>query len=352
MAASLTFDSAYRALKRQAPAPVYYLTGDEDLLKEEIIDLILSSTVDAASRDFNFDVRLAGDLDGESLHSLVETPPMLAEQRVVVVKNVEQWRKNAKVWQVVYKYLENPSLSTVLVLTHGPGQKPIGDIARRAAHVAFEPLDHQRQLRWIKVRTERAGFGLEEKAAEHLLRVVGSDLCMLATEIDKLAAIATDGETVDASAVADLIGVRHGETLHDWIEAVLIRDTPRAVGILDFVLAGAGVTGVRLIATLGTGLVGVRLARALLDDGKPAARIEGMIRKTVQSAKTGWTFRDWNDPFALLARAAGAWTTREIDDALLAAYECDVALKSTTVSDVRGTITEMLLKMSRLEVAA
>src|SRR5210317_1944643 len=101
MAASLTFDSAYRALKRQAPDPVYYLTGDEDLLKEEIIELIINSTVEAASRDFNFDVRRAADLDGESLHSLVETPPMLAEQRVVVVKNIEQWRKNAKVWQVV-----------------------------------------------------------------------------------------------------------------------------------------------------------------------------------------------------------------------------------------------------------
>jgi DNA polymerase-3 subunit delta len=351
MAASHSFDSAYRALKRQAPAPVYYLTGDEELLKEEIIDLVLSSTLDAASRDFNYDVRSAGDLNGESLHSLVETPPMLAEQRVVVVKNIEQWRKNAKVWQVVYKYLESPSPSTVLVLTHGPEQKPIGDIARCTAHVALEPLNYQRQLRWIKARTERAGFELTEEAAEHLLNVVGNELSLLATEIDKLAAIVTDGDTLDTSAVADMVGVRRGETQNDWIEAVLIRNTPRAVGILDTVLAGAGITGVRLLGTLGTGLVGVRLARAFLDEGKPAAKIEGMIRKTVQNAKTAWTFRDWNNPFALLARTADRWTTREIDDALRAAYECDLALKSTTVSDVRGTITEMLLKMSRIEVA-
>jgi len=352
MAASLNFDSAYRALKRPERVPVYYLTGDEELLKEEIIDLILDGAVDAASRDFNFDVRTAGDLDGESLHSLIETPPMLAERRVVLVKNIEQWRKNAKVWEVVYNYLESPSPSTVLILTHGQGQQPLKDIVRCAAHIALEPLDHERQLRWIKVRTERAGFGLENEAAIHLLHVVGSDLSVLAMEIDKLAAIATEGEELDASAVADLIGVRHGETQHDWIEAVLIRDTPRAVGILSTVLAGVGVTGVRLIATLGSGLVGVRLARALLDDGKSPARIEGMIRKIVQSARVGWTFREWNDPYALFARAAQLWTTREVDDALLAAYECDKTLKSTTVSDERGTITEMLLKMSRIEVAA
>ena len=352
MAASIDFDSVYRALKRQAPAPVYYLTGDEELLKEEIIDLILTSVVDAASRDFNFDVRMAGDLDGESFHSLVETPPMLAEQRVVVVKNIELWRKNSKVWKVVHAYLEHTSQSTVLVITHGRDQKPMREIAKHAVHVALEPLDHRRQLRWIKVRAERAGFKIADEAAEHLLKVVGGDLSLLASEVEKVAAIATEGESMGAGEIADLVGVRHGETHHDWIEAVLLRDTPRATAFLPIILAGSGVSGVRLIANLGTGLIGVRLARAYLDDGNSPGRIEGTIRKAVQRAKIGWMFRDTKDPYAVWARAAGLWSTREINDALRAAYECDKALKSTTVSDVRGTITEMLLKMSRIEVAA
>jgi DNA polymerase-3 subunit delta len=352
MAASLDFDSAYRALKREAPAPVYYLTGDEELLKEEIIDLVLTATVDPASQDFNFDVRMAGELDGENFHSLVETPPMLAERRVVVVKNIELWRKNAKVWKVVHSYLEHPSQSTVLIFTHGREQKPLREIACKAVHVALEPLNHKRQLRWIKVRAERAGFELGDEAAEHLLKVVGGNLSLLAAEIDKVAAIAADGEPVGVDEIADLVGVRHGETIHDWIEAVLLRDTPRAASVLPTVLAASGVTGVRLIATLGTGLVGVRLARAYLDDGNSPARIEGTIRKAVQRAKIGWMFRDTNDPYGLWARSAGVWTAREINDALRAAYECDKALKSTTVSDEGGTIMEMLLKMSRIEVAA
>jgi DNA polymerase-3 subunit delta len=352
MAASIDFDSAYRALKRQAPAPVFYLTGDEELLKEEIVDLILATSVDAASKDFNFDVRMAGELDGESFHSLVETPPMLAERRVVVVKNIELWRKNAKVWQVVHRYLEHPSHSTVLVITHGCDQKPMREIAKHSVHVALEPLNHRRQLRWIKVRAERAGFELADDAAEHLLKVVGGNLSLLAAEVDKVAAITAEGESIGASEIADLVGVRHGETHHDWIEAVLMRDTLRAATILPIVMANSGVSGVRLTATLGTGLIGVRLARAYLDDGDSPGRIEGTIRRAVRRAKIEWMFRDTKDPFAVWARAAGQWTTREIDDALRAAYECDKALKSTTISDERGTITELLLKMSRIEVAA
>ena len=81
MAAALTFDSAYRSLRRGELDPVYYLTGDEDVLKDELITFVQQQVVDAASRDFNLDVRSAGDLDGESLHALVETPPMLAERR-------------------------------------------------------------------------------------------------------------------------------------------------------------------------------------------------------------------------------------------------------------------------------
>jgi DNA polymerase-3 subunit delta len=276
---------------------------------------------------------------------------MLAERRVVVVKNIEMWRKNAKVWKVVHSYLDHPSQSTVLVITHGQEQKPLREIAKKAVHVSLEPLNHKRQLRWIKVRAERAGFEFSEDAAEHLLKVVGGNLSALAAEIEKVAAIATNGEPVNTRSIAELVGVRHGETQHDWVEAVLLRDTPRAAAMLPSVLAASGVSGVRLVAALGTGLIGIRLARAYVDDGNPNARIEGTIRKAVQRAKIGWMFRDTKDPYAVWARAATLWGTREIDEALRAAYECDKALKSTTVSDERGTLTEMLLKMSRIEVA-
>ncbi len=352
MAASHNFDSAYRALKRQAPAPAYYLTGDEELLKEELIEMIVGATVDNASREFNFDSRSAADLDGESLHALVETPPMLADRRVVVVKNIDQWRKNAKVWKVVHGYLESPSPSTVVIFTQGPGQAPDKTIAKRSTHVALEPLNHERQLKWIMVRAERAGFNLEEEAARHLLKAVGSDLSILATEIDKLAAIATEGEQLGVNAVAELAGVRRGETALDWIEAVLLRDTSRSVDVLDVVLSNSGISGVRLISTLGTALIGLRLARAMLDGGTTRGRVAGALRRTAQKARIGWMFRDWDDPFGLWARAAEIWQGAEIDLALRAAYECDKALKSTTVSDERGKITDVLLQMSRIEVAA
>src|SRR6185436_17122309 len=121
--AAHTFDSIYRLTKKGEFSPVYYLTGEADVLKDELTDIIVEGAVPPAGRDFNVDIRSAGDVDGEALHALIETPPMLSDRRAVVLKNLEQWRANSKVWQVLYSYLKSPSPSTVLVLTHGAGEK-------------------------------------------------------------------------------------------------------------------------------------------------------------------------------------------------------------------------------------
>src|SRR5437870_1375359 len=74
---ALTFDALLRSLKQGAPDPVYYLHGDEDVLKDEAIRALVDRTVAPAARDFNVDQRNAADLDPEAFHALVNTPPML-----------------------------------------------------------------------------------------------------------------------------------------------------------------------------------------------------------------------------------------------------------------------------------
>ena len=351
MAAPLTFDSAYRTLKRGVSAPVYYLTGGEELLKQEIVALILEKAVEPADRDFNLDTRAAGDLDGESFHTLVETPPMLAERRAVLINNLEQWRKNARVWHVVRQYLANPSPTTVLVLTDGPSEKPRKDIAQRAVHIAVQALSPDRLRRWIAVRAKGEGIELTDEAAEHLQNAVGADLSVLAMEIEKLAAAASSEARMEANEVAALVGVRRGETLQDWVGAVVGRDMPRAIAMLDVVLATAGATGVRMVSALGTGLIGVRLARALLDRGLRPTQVQSALLSAIRSARP-LGLRNWPDQASLWTRASEAWPARDIEDALRAAYGCDRALKSTTVTDERGTLSSMLLCMSPVPAAA
>src|SRR6059036_1959342 len=90
---ALTFDALLRSLKQGAPDPVYYLHGEEDVLKDEAVRVLLERAVDPAARDFNVDQRTAGDLDPEAFNALVNTPPILAATRAVVLRG---WSSSAR----------------------------------------------------------------------------------------------------------------------------------------------------------------------------------------------------------------------------------------------------------------
>jgi DNA polymerase III delta subunit len=164
-------------------------------------------------------------------------------------------------------------------------------------------------------------------------------------EIDKLSAVASDSDEISTEDVAAMVGVRHGETLRDWVSAILARDIPSAVGMLASVLAGAGVNGVRMVIALGPALIGVSLAVALAEKGMPARRIEGAVFDAIRTARPQG-LGNWKQEATLWAKAAERWTSHEIAAALRAAYECDLALKSTTLSNERGILSTMLLRMS------
>ena len=101
----------------------YYFHGPEDVLKEEALRYLLERTVDPGTRDFNLDVRSAGQLDPESVEALCNTLPMMAERRVVVIRDVEQWKRKTKARAAFLRYLEHPSPETIVVLVQGAGEE-------------------------------------------------------------------------------------------------------------------------------------------------------------------------------------------------------------------------------------
>src|SRR5256884_7393781 len=93
---ALTFDALLQSLKQRAPDPAYYLHGEEDVLKDEAVRAPLARAVDPAARDFNVDQRRAPHLDPETVNAPVDTPPILAATRAVVLPRVEQLRQSAQ----------------------------------------------------------------------------------------------------------------------------------------------------------------------------------------------------------------------------------------------------------------
>jgi DNA polymerase-3 subunit delta len=343
--AVLTLDALLRSLKKGAPLPepVYLLHGDEDVLKDEAIRALVDATV-GSSRDFNLDVRFAPDLTPESFHALVNTPPMLAERRAVVIRGAEQLgKRKTKLRDEVVRYLASPNPTTLLVLVVAAGEEPDADLVRASTSVALDALAAERVPRWLQHRASSLGLTLASDATELLLKAVGNDLSTLSRELEKLASLTAEGgRSVTAEDVSNLVGVRRDETVFDLVEAALERRVARAAQLVEPVLEQAGMSGVKIVSLLGTHLVGTALARAERDRGVHAARLPDTIYRQMQSVRP-YGVRSYKEEAARWVAWSAFWTARELGRALRAALAADNALKTATVSDDRGIVTQLVL---------
>jgi DNA polymerase III subunit delta len=338
-------DALFRSLSKGELAPVYYLHGPEDVLKDEAVRMILDRALDPALRDFNFDQRSVAQLEPEEIHSLCNTMPMLADRRVVVLRDVEGWKRKTKGKAEFLRYLEHPSAETVVVLVQGAGEDAEdNELSRNAYTIRFDPLPSERAERWVVRRAGQLGVTLEPEAARHLVRSVGPDLGAIQSELAKLASLPA-GEALTPERVGELVGVRHGETIWDWREAVLSGESGKAVTLLLPVLAQPGISGVRLVMQLGTALVGLGVARTMYDKGLRGRTLEDAVFKMLLRNRP-YGLLGYKEEAARWARWVPQWPLHRIREALRAACTTDQSLKNTTVSDERGLLTDLVLQLT------
>src|SRR5688572_6313546 len=167
------------ALQDKQFSPAYYLHGDDEFLKEEALRHLIEAAVDPATRDFNLDQRKGGDLDAASLASLLATPPMMAERRVVVIREAPSLRKDAK--EALVKYLKSPVNDLLVLLTAPADSKPEAALAGSLAIlVDCKPLTGVQIPKWIAARAEKhLGTRITEAAIALLQDTAGSDLAEL-----------------------------------------------------------------------------------------------------------------------------------------------------------------------------
>src|SRR6266568_135675 len=349
--AALTLDALLRSLKKGAPPPetVYVLYGDEDVLKDEAVRMLVDAAV-GSSRDFNLDMRYALDLSPESFHALVNTPPMLAERRAVVIRGVEQLgKRKTKLRDEVLRYLATPNPTTLLVLVVAAGEEPDPDILRASTATRLDALAAERIPRWLQHRATTLALTLASDATDLLLKAVGNDLSTLSRELEKLASLTVGGgRSVTADDVSNLVGVRRDETVFDLVEAALERRVARAAQLVEPVLEQAGMSGVRIISLLGTHLVGTALARAERDRGVHPARLPDIVLRQLLAVRP-YGLRGYKEEAAHWSGWSAHWTAGELSRALRAALAADNALKTATVSDDRGIVTQLVLGFAVLD---
>lgn len=331
-------------IKRRSFDGAYFIYGEDDYQKDDAIKQLVEAALDPAAKDFNLDMRRAAEIDPESLGVLLSTPPMMAERRVIVLRDVGALRKDAR--RVLDEYLKTPAPDLMLVMTGAAGSKPDTALSASSTVLQFDPLTGDRIPRWIAHQaTSELGVKISAPAIELLQAAVGSDLHRLAGELDKLASyMEGQGDEISEEAVAAVVGVRRGETQSDLLDAVADRNAPRALELIQHVLSQPKTTAVSVVMALSTQMLAISWGRARLDEGLPRNRLAQEYFELLK--ETGaFTGRPWGSATAVWARAADRWNSESLDLALDSLIEADVALKESRVSSDEQLLATVVLSL-------
>lgn len=324
-------------------ARVYYFRGDDDFLKESTARELIDAVLDPATREFNLELIRGDETSAEAIDTVLSTPPMFAERRMVVVRDVHALKKDARLG--LEKYLANPAADIVLLLLSPAGEKTNESIAAASFDVDFQPLEDDRIRAWISHHTTTAlGAGISDRAAQLLHETAGSDLAALAAELDKLASY-TGGVEIDEEAVRTVVGVRAGETLGDLLDAVAVKNGPRAAALVPIVLSQPKNNAVSVVMALATQMAAIAWGRAAKDRNVPPAGIDSGFWALLKTGK-GVPGRKWGDAVGCWSRAVSRWTGPELERALGELLVADIAAKETGVSSDEQLLTSLVLALA------
>lgn len=294
---------------------MFFLHGDDQFQKEEVVRALVARYVDPATRDFNLDVLRGSELDVEDLARVLATPPMMAAFRVVVIREVEALAGSGRAREIVEELAESPppGLAAILEATipHGSKARFYRNLRSVALTAEFPEVAADDVPGWLMSRArDHHDKEMEPDAARALGGAVGTDLGVLARELEKLSAMV--GE-----APITLEAVRAGGTVLPtqdrwrWFDLLGEKRFHEALDGLDVLLAqGENAVGLTIgLAThfLRLGVLVESGVRALEEALPPhqrwlARRLSGQARK---------------------------WTGAEIDTAILDLRRIDLLLKSS-----------------------
>lgn len=268
-----TYQKLMADIDRGDLVPVYFFYGREELLKEEAIQSIIQKAVPPDLRDFNLDILYGDEIDWVQIIDRISALPMMAERRVVVVRDANKLESTDK--KKLLQHLGTPFDHTCLILTAPEVDASRGfykNLASLACHVNFYPLNDKVLFEWVRGRTHRYGKSIAPEAMQTLCDSIGESLIALDNEIQKLAIYVEERTAIEVRDVAAVVGKLRSQTVYQLCDAVGRGNLPGAMTLLSH-LQEAGAFPSHIVAAMRRHYSRLTRVREMSQKGKSAHQI-------------------------------------------------------------------------------
>jgi DNA polymerase-3 subunit delta len=294
-----------------------------------MVELLIAQAIDPSMKGFNLDVVHGNAIDGKGIVALASAFPMMAERRVVLVRDFDSTGGK----DALLPYLDRPLASTSLVcISSKPDFRLKSFRAMKASGVVvtFNPLYDDKIPAWISQRIDSKGKRATPEACQLLQAYVGRSLREIQNEIDKLFVYVGDKRLIDGDDVNSVVGMTKQFNIFELQRAIGQRNVGRSMEILERML-DAGESPIGMIVMLTRYFQKLWLLQDVRKSGRSSGEIAGLLKVNAIHAQE-------------YLAAASKFTDAELQSCFEALLQADEALKSTS-TDQRLVMTLMLFQL-------
>jgi len=227
-------------IKKKKLAPVYLLHGEEPYFIDLISDAIEHTVLEESQKGFDQSVIYGKDTDFSTIISMAKRYPMMSDHQIIVVKEAQnlKWKDD----DLLLKYLEQPTPTTVLVFAHkyskfDKRKKSYKQIERVGIVLESAKLYEDKVAAWINEQLSSSGRKIHPQAAALMGEYLGTDLSKIANEIEKLQLNIPADKEITTIDIEQNIGISKDFNVFELNTALSKRNALKAFQIVDYFAA-------------------------------------------------------------------------------------------------------------------
>ncbi len=311
-----------REFPKSEAQSVYLVIGDEEFLKERVLNLIMKRFLTKEAMEFDYITLYGDECTGSDIVEQADTMPFIADTRVVVVRDIDMLKANQH--DNLISYLNSPSYSTILIVT------AIKLDARSKLYKAFQtnssiiqcktPYNAEALSRWIRDELRDKEVRIETSALQYLSSHIKLDYFTANNELEKVLLYVGKKNYISLEDVKECIAISSESNVFDLQNSIGKRNVKQSISIIeDFENVGDSAV---MIVTM--------VSRYFLTLWK----IHALREKDLSDNEI--MENHLHDIYKLFRldriKAADNYSTLEIRNALSLMYDCDKKLKSISTN--------------------
>ncbi len=242
-----------------SPSPLrsgYVLVGDETFLYERCRNGVLAAFVPPGLRDFSLNDVDLGETSIFEILDRAQTPSLMVPFQVFFIRglrNLYSRGSKKEEFTAVNAYFRSPNPEALLLFVADHLRIPTDlrkmdyqdkerferireTLGEDCGMVELARVDESDAVKWVAASAQDCNITVDPDAARELVDALGSDMMLIASELEKLLLYASGRSRVTLGDVETMVLAAKQRSLYELTDAISLRDRHRALNLLHGLL--------------------------------------------------------------------------------------------------------------------